>query len=159
MKKKVKYISVYRYLYSDTTTIGRLVLDDLGEYCYTLEDEVRPPGIKIKKETAIPENHLGYEVGVRYSPGFKRDMLILFTEPDKETLKFGGVSFKYIYFHGGNNHTHSDGCILVATNVNEKNMTIQGSVEIPLRNIVMGWMNEGFKVVVRVINLPYSCEN
>ncbi len=156
---ETKYISVYRHLYSNDTTIGKLVLDTIGTFCYTLEDEVRPPGIKIKKETAIPENYLGYKVGIRYSPGFKRDMLILYTEDDKETLKYAGVSFRYVYFHGGNDHTHTAGCILVGENVNEKDMTISNTVENKLKEIVTKWLDEGHTVLVRVINLPYSCED
>jgi len=158
-KKNKKYITIYRYLYSKDTTIGELYLDSLGKFCYTLEDTVRPYAIKVDEHTAIPENYEGYSVSTRYSPGFKRDMLILYTEPDKETLTYGGISFKYVYTHGGNTHVNTLGCILVAKNVNVSNMTIQGTMEEKLYDIVKDWMDKGFEVVIRVINKPYNNAN
>lgn len=155
-KDNKKYITVYRNLYSKDTTIGDLHLDSLGKFCYTLEDTIRGRGIKIKHHTAIPENQIGYKVGIKYSPGFKRDMLILYTEPDGITLKLNDVSFTYVYFHGGNSHSDTSGCPLVAKDKNIKSMTIYNSCEIELRDIVTDWLNNGYKVVARFINNPYS---
>lgn len=117
-----------RFHYSKDTTIGKLYIQN--EFVgYTLEDTVRAYGIKVPKYTAIPENRAGYHVGIRYSPGFKRDMVILYTENDYETIKFGGISFKYIYAHGGNTHEDTEGCILCASQVDIEKNTIWSSIE------------------------------
>jgi hypothetical protein len=134
-------IDQYRYLYNNNTTIGKLYIN--GEFfCYTLEDTVRGEGIKVHSHTAIPQNLNGYEVSIRYSFGFKRDMLILHTG-DKEKLSYGGISFLYIYAHGGNRHQDTEGCILVAANVNEKSFTIQGTMENKLKEIVTAELDKG----------------
>lgn len=140
-----------RYLYNKNTTLGKLYIDNRF-FCYTLEDTVRAYGIKVKDHTAIPANEEGYKVGMRYSPGFKRDMLILYTENDKETLKHEGISFKYIYAHGGNTHEHTEGCVLVASEVNEKEFTIYNTVETRLRDIVRDTIESGEEVKWVVIN-------
>ena len=152
---KVKYITIVRNLYSNTTTLGTLYLEDIGEFCYTLEDTVRPFGIKLKGITAIPENPFGYNVGLRRSSKFNRDVLILYTESDCITLKYGGVSYTYVYFHGGNDHFDTDGCILVAENRDVKNMKIQGTKEKDLFEIVKSWLSDGFEVKVIINNKSY----
>jgi hypothetical protein len=152
---KIKYLTLERYKYSDTTTLGKLIVDGKS-FCNTLEDVVRPFGIKIKSRTAIPENHMGYNVDIHKSNRFKRDVLIVTTEPDVLTLRFGGISFTHIYFHGGNTHLDTDGCILVARNVNVDKMTIQGTMEKELFNIVKGWITTGHVVKLIVRNKSYT---
>jgi hypothetical protein len=140
-----KYIIHNRKWYNNNTSVG--TLDIMGkEFCYTLEDTVRPYGIKVRGYTAIPENSIeGYKVGIRYSPSFKRDMLILYTEDDRETLKHAGVTFKYIYAHGGNDADDTDACVLVAKN--RYKFKIQGSMEKELFTLVKGWLDAGEEVV------------
>ena len=112
------YIKVIRKVYTDTTTTGEMYLN--GEFfCYTLEDVVRPRGIKIKGHTAIQAGT--YEVVVTMSNRFKRMMPLI-----KEVPMFKGIRI-----HGGNTHKNTEGCILVAKNLisDEK---IQGTMERPL---------------------------
>ncbi len=154
MKDKIKYITIERYKYSDTTTLGKLYVD--GQlFCNTLEDTTRAYGIKIKSHTAIPENHIGYDVNIHRSNRFKRDVLIITTEKDLLTLKFGGVSFTHVYFHGGNTHVDTEGCILVARNVNVDKMSIQGTMEAELFRVVKTWILDGFNVKLIIVNRPY----
>ena len=123
-----------RNKYYARTTIGKVSVDGMV-FGNTLEDTCRPYGVKVYGETAIPENTTtGYNVGIHYSPRFKRKMLILYTEEDKITLRFGGVEFKYIYIHGMNTHKDTEGCIGVAEGVD--NNTIYKSLEKELFNIV-----------------------
>lgn len=133
-----------RFKHLPQTTIGRLLING-RTLCYTLEDTVRAYGIKVDGYTAIPaNNNTGYSVGIRYSPAFKRDMLVLYTENDKETLEFGGISFKYIMAHGGNKHEDTEGCILVAYNTDKD--TIWGTAEKELFDIVKGWLDNDEEV-------------
>ena len=60
---------VKREFFAETYTIGKLYVDGVY-FCDTLENPVRPEGIKIPNETAIPYGT--YEVIVNFSPKFKR---------------------------------------------------------------------------------------
>lgn len=160
MGKEVKYINVVRFIYDHKTSIGRVTLTDIGAFCYSLEDAVRAYGIKIKGRTAIANSPVdGFKVGIRFSNSFQRDMVCLYTEDDKVTLKFGGISFGYIYFHGGNTPEDTEGCILIAKNIDEDNMTIQGSKEKDLIAIVKRWFEEGFDVRCIITTRPYTDVN
>lgn len=83
-------------------TIGELKVDGLFE-CWTLEDAVRPDGVKIFGETAIPPGH--YTVDITYSPRFKVQMPLL--------LNVAG--YLGVRIHTGNTADDTEGCILVGT--------------------------------------------
>jgi hypothetical protein len=84
-------------------TIGRLFIN--GENtCFTLEDVVRPDGVKIYGETAIPEGT--YKVIVNYSNRFQTLMPLLLDVP----------GFSGIRIHKGNTDKDTHGCILLGTN-------------------------------------------
>lgn len=105
-----------RWYYPDTT-ISSLHID-FNKVGYTLEDTVRANGIKVKNYTAIPENISGYNVAIKYSNHFKKDVVVLYTDiiDGIYTIKKNGVIFTNIYSHGGNDNKDTDGCILVAKN-------------------------------------------
>lgn len=148
-------ITTLRNIFTDNTSVGETFLPGFAEkFCWSLEDAVRPFGLKIKNKTAIPDG-IRYRVGKRYSPSFKREMLILYTEDDKETIKITHkgkiIIWKYVYSHGGNTHKDTDACPLQAFNkINDK--TIQGSAEHDLFNIVNLWLNRGYEVYWTFIN-------
>lgn len=81
-------------------TMGLLTIDGVPE-CFTLEDVVRPDGVKIPGETAIPAGI--YTVDITYSPRFKRDLPLL----------IGVKGFVGIRIHPGNTAANTEGCILV----------------------------------------------
>ena len=153
---------IYKILRSDyfvDTTIGGLWLPDKNDkFCWTLEDAVRPHGIKISRHTAIPETgiSLAYYLGLRYSPRFKREMPIIYSELDKCTIKgMAGVTFKYAQIHGGNTHKNTEGCPLVCYNrINDT--TIQGTAEKEVTASVKDFIDKGMSVGISIVNLPQT---
>jgi len=84
-------------------TIGRLFVDGDG-FCDTLEDKVRPDGVKVWGETAIPAGV--YKVIITESARFKRRLPLLVDVP----------MFEGIRIHPGNTAVDTHGCILVGVN-------------------------------------------
>lgn len=95
-------LTVKRKWYTDTTTIGQLYIDDrTAPECFTLEDKVREPGIKIPGRTAIPAGK--YMVKITFSNRFQRDLPLLL-----RVLGFTGIRI-----HPGNTDKDTSGCLLV----------------------------------------------
>lgn len=86
------------------TTIGQLYVDGVFE-CYTLEDEVRAPGVKVFGNTAIPPGT--YNVTITMSNRFKRLLPLL-----NNVEGFEGVRI-----HPGNSKENTEGCILTGQSV------------------------------------------
>ena len=88
---------------ADTYTIGKLSID--GEFfCHVLEDVVRPKGIKVYGETAIPKGT--YQVKLTMSNRFKKVLPLLVDVP----------MFEGIRIHAGNTNKDTHGCLLVGVN-------------------------------------------
>lgn len=81
-------------------TIGSLSIDGDWE-CWTLEDELRPPGVKVPAQTCIPAGR--YSVQITMSARFHRLLPILMGVP----------MFESIRIHPGNTAADTEGCILV----------------------------------------------
>jgi hypothetical protein len=130
-----------RERWTDTFTIGRLFVNNFFE-CYTLEDRVRPKGIKVKAKTAIPYGV--YEVVMDYSPKFKKVMPHLLNVP-----KFVGIRM-----HSGNREIDTAGCILVGANLG-KDMVLDSKVaEKRLNGLLMDAVNNGDKIAIIVYSIP-----
>ena len=84
-------------------TIGDLTVNG-AFFCNTIEDVVRPNGVKIYGETAIPYGT--YKVVMRYSPKYKKVLPLLLDVP----------MFEGIRIHSGNTQLDSLGCIIVGEN-------------------------------------------
>lgn len=96
-------ITVKRIFKGPDYTIGKLSID--GHYfCDTLEDTVRPAGVKIPGRTAIPAGK--YQIEITESIRFNRLMPII-----KDVPGFSGVRI-----HSGNTAEDTEGCILVGFN-------------------------------------------
>lgn len=96
-------LTLIRDAYTARSTHGRLYWK--GDFvCYTLEDTVRPYGVKVYGQTAIASGL--YNVVVSRSNRFQCDLPEILDVP-----QFTGVRM-----HGGNTHENTEGCILVAHN-------------------------------------------
>ena len=110
------------------------------EFGYSLENPGRPNGVKIPKETAIPEGT--YKVLITYSPHFKRDMMVVFNVDNDHSIERKGVKFTGIRVHGGNTIQHTEGCLMVAEET-DYNGHIKGSLESELMAIVKPALDAG----------------
>lgn len=110
-----------RFLIGEKATIGRLLID--GEkFCYTLEDQIRPKGVKVYGQTAIPEGR--YQVTMTWSPRFKLVLPLVNDVP----------GFEGIRIHSGNTADDTEGCILVGYNlagdhINSSRLALAGLIE------------------------------
>lgn len=93
-------IEVVRVMCGKDCTIGKMYIDGI-DMCYTLEDVVRPDGVKVYGETAIPAGR--YRVIVNRSNRFQCDMPLILDVP----------AFSGVRIHPGNTAADTHGCILV----------------------------------------------
>ncbi len=141
------HILVFRDTFTPTTTSGKLFIN--GKYfCFTLEDRMQPHGIKVYGETCIPEGT--YYVDVTMSARFKRLMPIFFNQTNGYELIKDNNSWKGLRLHGGNKHTDSDACVLVArTRITPE--LIQGSMESELTKELIKLGSKGYITIVNNI--------
>ena len=76
----------------------------------TLEDIGRPAGIKIPKETCIPEGV--YRVAITQSARFGRPMILLYTDAKDFACTHQDIRFTGIRVHSGTKTVHTEGCVL-----------------------------------------------
>jgi len=100
-----------RILNNPDFCIGNLFLvgdDDTKKICDTLEDTVRPVGVKVQNKTAIPAGE--YKVIYDFSNRFQKLMPHVLKLDNSDPDGFTGIRI-----HSGNTSADTDGCILVGT--------------------------------------------
>lgn len=105
-------IEVVRLEYYQDRTLGLLYLDD-KLFCHTLEDKVRPDGVKVYGETAIPEG--SYELSIEPFRGDENKMY---------PLVHNVPMFTGVCMHGGNVPEDTLGCILLGFDKDDATHTI-----------------------------------
>ena len=95
--------------YEALRTVGQLFIDG-KPYGSTIEDIGRPYGVKVAKETCIPEG--SYRVTITQSQRFGRPMMLLYTNPLDKSVDMGGIKFTGIRVHKGTKTEHTEGCVL-----------------------------------------------
>lgn len=93
-------LRVIREPSTNAATLGSLWIDGAWQ-CWTLEDVIRPPGVKVPGATAIPAGR--YDVRLTPSARFGRTLPELVNVPN-----FAGIRI-----HAGNRASDTQGCILV----------------------------------------------
>ncbi len=131
-------ITVQRFRFGDTATIGKLLVDDKF-FCWTLEDKVRPPSEpKVFGQTAIPYGT--YNVTITPSPHFGRLMPLL-----NNVQGFEGVRI-----HSGNKASDTEGCILVGFEHNDDTVLESRDAFNALYDQIDHRIREGDTVTVQV---------
>lgn len=158
-------IETFRNVYYPATTIGELFVKNITHnglnkpkeerFCYTLEDTVRAENIKVQNYTAIPAG-VFYKVGIHHSAHLKRDVLILYNQPDGITLKAGGIEFTYVYFHALNNSLQTDGCVGVGFKRVGNTIEDARKAEIALFNKIAPHIKAGEDVRAVFHNVKFS---
>jgi hypothetical protein len=117
-------IIIQRRTYLADRTTGQLEIagEILGS---TLEDIGRPAGIKIPKETCLPEGD--YLARITQSQRFGRPMILLFTDPKTLACTHGGIRFDGIRVHAGSTTAHTEGCVLYKGDLAALEKLIAGS--------------------------------
>lgn len=130
-------ITVKRKFFGDTYTIGDLYVD--GEkFCNTLEDKVRPDGVKVFGETAIPYG--SYNVTITMSNRFKKLM------PLVENVK----GFDGIRIHSGNTDADTHGCLLVGVNSIKGQITNSRVIFEKLNTLIAIALKSNEKVILNI---------
>ena len=145
----ILYLRIIREEFTSQTTVGKMFID--GQFFgYTLEDTVRAFGIKVKGHTALPAYQ--YQVKLNFSPKHKRIMTLIYNQSDG-SVNAMGIQFNGIRFHGGNRHSDTEGCILIAKH-RISNQVIQGSLEKELNLKIAEAEKQGKQIILEIINAP-----
>ena len=151
-----RYFDLWRDVIEENITFGELYNPKDEHFCFTLEDAIRPYGIKVYGETCIPETgfDFSYYLRIRNSPKYGKVVAIFtdFDGNDTYTLNNGGISFTQILGHGGNKTYDTKGCPLVNKNRDSKANNAWGSMKDEFVEEVEKYLNKGFDTRLRVHN-------
>jgi len=129
-----------RDTFTDSATLGTLTIDGklFGYVCEDTDrglDSAMPladiKAHKVKGRTAIPTGT--YQLGIRYSPGHKKDVLFLKDVP----------GYQYILIHTGNGAEDTEGCQLPGTVRDVAKMTVGHSTQ------AVAWLEANLMPLVR----------
>jgi hypothetical protein len=97
-------LELIRVVLTPRCTVSVLRIDGVHA-CFMLEDTARAPGVKVPRQTAIPEGK--YRVEITHSPRFGVDMPLVMDVP----------GFSGIRIHAGNTKDDTEGCLLPGRHV------------------------------------------
>ncbi len=106
-------ISVLRYFDDGETTLGLLFFED-KYYSYTLEDTYRK--VKVSGQTRIPSGTYNvdfYEVLTELTKKYRRTRQWFDFHIHVQEVE----NFSNVYIHSGSDHTHTEGCLLIADSI------------------------------------------
>lgn len=107
-KEKMKLIRINSGL---NTTLGQLYIKERFQ-CYILENTVRDT--KILGETAIPEGQ--YTLGFNATAGMNAGYANRYPQSHQGMIEVRGIpNFSLVFFHIGNYHTDTRGCLLTGS--------------------------------------------
>lgn len=132
-------LKLTRKFLTPDSTIGELTING-GFECWTLEDTVRPAGVKIPGKTAIPAGR--YEVIINQSARFKRELPLLLKVPN-----FAGIRI-----HAGNTSADTEGCILVGQSRGNNRIYSSSLALVRLFKYLKAEIAKGRKVFITVEN-------
>jgi hypothetical protein len=161
------------YLHTTRTTIGRLFFQYIKDYvqlplvqvkeefCYTLGDTLRPDNVKVYGETCLPAG-LKCNVGLFENAHYGKT-LILYTEDDKRTIKWNGLTWTDVLFHNGVTFADTDACVLIGKNIVPPTYsdlrvtsepTLYNGMKDALRVEIEKKIAEGYTITAEFANLP-----
>ena len=134
-------LQVNRIKLLDHCTIGHFFVDNVRLY-FSLEDKVRPDGVKIFGETAIPQGT--YQVVLDYSERFGKDMPHILNVP----------MFDGIRIHPGNTDIDTHGCILIGMNTDAEERIMDSRVAFTdfMDNHFLPAINRNEEVQIKVLD-------
>ncbi|MFC6101483.1 DUF5675 family protein [Olivibacter domesticus] len=104
-------IKLLRIAEGENTTLGQLYINDLFQ-CYILEDKIRDT--KIPGETAIPAGE--YQLFLNKVASMNSRYRSRYTKLHKGMVEVRGIpNFTLVFFHIGNYHTDTRGCLLTGS--------------------------------------------
>lgn len=137
-------LTLARCWLTTTSSIGKLLVDDVFE-CFTCEDRYRPPPEpKVPRETCIPVGE--YEVVITHSPRFGVMMPLLLGVPG-----FNGVRI-----HPGNSFEDTEGCILPGRERNGERVEHSRAAYDALYGKLQGAILKGERITIDVKVTPHE---
>lgn len=137
IKKDNLELHLERDMMLPNRTLGKLSINGVHE-CFICEDAVRPT--KIHGQTAIPAGR--YEIIIRLSPTFKRELPLLLNVPNYEG----------VLIHSGNTEADTKGCLLPGRTRNETGVYGSRPATNDLILKIRTALNEGRRVFITIVN-------
>lgn len=131
-------LRLVRDTFTHESTEGILYVDGV-KHCYTLEDVVRAPGVKVDGKTAIPYGTYAVELAP-----FRGDKTKMYPHLLNVPM------FTGICIHGGNTAEDTLGCVLVGRNRSVNSIGDCRSALDTLINKINGALKRGEKITIEV---------
>lgn len=136
-------VLIIRDIHGVVSTQGRMYVDNKF-FGYTLEDKLRPAGVKVKGKTCIQAGL--YLLSYNYSKKFRRYMPLIVDTP----------MFRGVRIHEGNNANHTEGCILLGAKKGEKGIYECSLINSNLRAMLADDIKLGKRCEILIIDYDYE---